>query len=131
MTQSSITLLSLICVGLTLGAEAQSTTTVTGEIDPAALAQNGDTYVHRSDRFDKSVIKARAEQASKDGNFAAAFRDYLVVCDETEPESCYQAARIADVQGLGDVPEPVRVHLYQRACAAGYDLACSPSHDDQ
>ena len=109
-------------------AENVSTNVLSGTLDREAADEHGGLFGHTSKTFDPDKTRAQASQAFQNGDYIAAFNNYLAVCvgsETTHADSCYRAAEIADDADLDEVPKTLRAHLYKRACDSGHQAACS------
>lgn len=128
MRITTIALLSLCSASLAQSALAQSTNVLSGTLDREAADEHGGLFGHTSKTFDPDKTRAQASQAFQNGDYIAAFNNYLVVCvgsETTHADSCHRAAEIADDADLDEVPKTLRAHLYKRACDSGHQAACS------
>ena len=118
--------LVLVLAGYAPPSPAQGNDSISGTI----RLDSGDAYgVERSPLFDPQAIKARADKAYAQEQYEEAFGDYLAICGEDYPESCYRAASMFDARLLGDKPAgfydgALADHLYETACMGGIAVAC-------
>ncbi|MHA7898608.1 MAG: hypothetical protein ACX94B_02010 [Henriciella sp.] len=94
-----------------------------------AVALEGDGQarsfgVYLSEAFDAEATRAMALEAEQGQDYAAAFQHFFAVCAAGHGPSCLDAAMLADIGIVEDIPAELIDHLYQQACAEGIDAAC-------
>lgn len=99
--------------------------------DPDVRTEAESFCAEQPKELDRQVLTSRARIANVSGKYNEAFLLYLGACDESLPDSCYQAARLWD-QGIVDyVPPALGAYLFQVACENGHARACKhPSQDN-
>ncbi|MCR9268843.1 MAG: hypothetical protein NXH72_02525 [Hyphomonadaceae bacterium] len=107
-----------------LPATPQTRDTLSGSIELETDDQARSFGVHLSEAFDAEATRARALEAKQGQDFAAAFQHFFAVCAAGHGPSCLDAAMLADIGIVEDIPAELIDHLYQQACAEGIDAAC-------